>query len=65
MTSSRRFLTTAEAARQIHEYASDLDDEQRNHANDVCFVMIGSLVCLLQMILLKYVTYYNKLYISV
>ena len=26
MSSGRRCLTAAEAARQIHEYASDLDD---------------------------------------
>ena len=40
MSSSRRFFTTAEAMRQIHEYAGELDDVNSDIELEVIWVQI-------------------------
>ena len=41
MSSSRRFLTTAEAAHQIHEYARELDDIDSDIELEVSWCKFG------------------------
>ena len=41
MSSSRRFFTTAEAARQFHEYANELDDVDSDIEREVSWCKFG------------------------